>query len=445
MSDFLELTTAIHSRSLTLFVGAGFSRYITDGNAPSWVELLAEATIKIDRKNILIQQLFEFDDEGEITKTVYDPTICAQIIETECRKRGFNLKEIITEIIKEKINESTINQEKLKEVKTFFENYSGINVITTNYDTIFSDYVFPENCRVIIEGNVIPRVFFGNNIYHIHGCITKPESIILTLKDYYNFQNSNNYFSRKFYTLLQETTVAILGYSLGDFNLNTIVNEVNGARKGAIRISNIYFIDRGGVSPMMKAFYKETYGIKVIERLTIDRFFEKIEENYDTASDILDAVENLEKVIKGEMHFEDTFIKISVSFSSILNKASIMGLDLNDERFLNAIISVLQQKWKFTENKSAWEQYSHFADWMVELGCIMKIKGSLIEDSYCKLAKMSFYKCSKDNYLGYSWKAWKIYHLRWHEMKIDNQDMLKELIEKNNWPRFLNIPDLYKF
>ena len=190
MNNFLDLATSLHTKSLTLFVGTGFSKYLTNGKAPSWLELLVESTKAIDKDDKLLKQLFNIDSSGDVKEAIYELTICAQVLEIEYKKNKKDIKVKIAEIIKEKINETTIDNDKLLELQTFFKHHPDINIITTNYDTIFSDYIVPNTSRVIIEGSTIPRINTGQNIYHIHGCVIKPESIILTLNDYYNFQNS---------------------------------------------------------------------------------------------------------------------------------------------------------------------------------------------------------------------------------------------------------------
>jgi len=272
MSDFLDIATALHTNSLTLFVGTGFSKFLTDGKAPSWLELLVECTKEIDKDDRLLNQLFNLDSSGIVKEAKFELTVCAQILEIEFRKAKKDIKDSVARIITESINDKTIDKSSLEEFQEFFSKHPNINIVTTNYDTLFSDYIIPSTSRVIIEGSTIPRLNSGQNIYHIHGCITKPSSIVLTLNDYYNFQNSNNYFSRKFYTLLQETTVAILGYSLGDFNLNTILSEVKNTRTESFRKTDIYYINRSSVSEVISRFYSTTYGISVIENKPINNF-----------------------------------------------------------------------------------------------------------------------------------------------------------------------------
>jgi len=444
MSDYIDISTSLHTNSLTLFVGTGFSKYLTNGKAPNWLELLVEATTAIDKTDRLLNQLFNSDSSGKVTEAKYDLTICAQILENEYVKKRKNIKEQIALIIKAFINEKTIDKSKLAHLQEFFSKHPNINVITTNYDTIFSDYIVPLTSRIIIEGSIIPRINSGQNIYHIHGCINKPESIVLTINDYYNFQNSNNYFSRKFFTLLQESTVAIIGYSLGDFNLNSILNEVKNSKKESFRRTDIYYITKDSVNELIEIFYSRTYAIKVLDYTEIDKFFDNIDEKYDTAEKLIESVEDLIDVIAGTKEYTDDFLKLRVSLTKILVQAASIGIESTNADFISTLFSLLKKKKEFTTERGAWLQYEHLADWLVEIASIIKIKGTKYEDEYCEIAKYSFRKSSRKLWNGYSWHAWTTWHNRWHEMKIENQIMLEDLIKNNHWDSDLEIPEIIK-
>lgn len=87
MSDYLDISTSLYNNSLTLFVGTGFSKFITDGKAPSWVELLSMLTKKIDKDDSLFNKLFNTYDDGSLKETKLDILICAQILELEYIKK----------------------------------------------------------------------------------------------------------------------------------------------------------------------------------------------------------------------------------------------------------------------------------------------------------------------------------------------------------------------
>lgn len=442
MSDYLDISTSLYTNSLTLFVGTGFSKYMTNGKAPNWLELLVDCTRVIDKDDKLINQLFTTDSSGNINIANYDLTICAQILEREYIKKRKNIKEHIAKIIKSKINEKTIDKVKLKHLQTFFSEHPNINIVTTNYDTIFSDFVIPFTSRIVVEGSIIPRINSGQNIYHIHGCTNRPESLILTINDYYNFQNSNNYFSRKFFTLLQETTVAILGYSLGDFNLNSILNEVKNSKNESFRRTDIYYITRDEIAEVIENFYSITYGIKVIQNTTTDEFFDNINMYYDKAKELIDSVKNLENVIAGTHYYIDDFLKLKVSLTNILLQAANIGIESKNKKFIRTLIVLLEKKKEYTRDNGAWSQYEHLADWLIEIASIIVIKGSEFEDKFSEIAIYSLSNSSKKLILGYSWHAWQTWHKRWHEMKYENQIMLEDIIKNNKWNANLEIPGI---
>ncbi|MBA4056282.1 MAG: hypothetical protein C0490_16325, partial [Marivirga sp.] len=101
---------------------------------------------------------------------------------------------------------ATLDQSKalLSEYKHEVELLSGLNVdgiITTNWD-MFLEQLFPEH-RVYIGQD---ELLFSNpqeigEIYKIHGCTTRPSSLVLTKSDYIEFQERNAYLAAKLITL----------------------------------------------------------------------------------------------------------------------------------------------------------------------------------------------------------------------------------------------------
>lgn len=439
MDDFLEIATALHTKSLTIFVGTGFSKYMTNGKAPSWLELLAKATMVIDKNNKLLNQLFHTNAENNVEKSKYDLPICAQILEVEYSRAKKSLKSQISAIIKESINDETIVMDKVEEIRLFFSKHSDINVITTNYDTIFSDYIAPQTSKIIIEGVTIPRINSGHNIYHIHGHVNRPESLVVTLNDYYNFQNNNNYFSRKFFTLLQETTVTILGYSLGDFNLNTILNEAKNSRQDSFRECDIYYIHRNNIDDLISKFYQTTYGIKVIGGCDINVFFEKIEEDYSRAEELTGSIDTLKNAMRGSDEYPKEYLRMYNALYDILHQANIIGVNSTDQSLQKVLIRILKTKIYLTQASGAWNQYAHLADWLIEIASKLIIRDSPIEQDFIDIVKHSLSYASKRQYLGYSWESWEIWNTQWGNMKVDNQKLIKELIDKGTWSSYCEI------
>lgn len=431
MNEYLEIATALVGKSLTFFIGTGFSKHLTDGKAPNWLELLIECTKVIDKDSILINTLFEKDNNGEICKCRYDLTICAQVLELEYLKRDKNLRETVCEIISDRTKFLEVNTDKANRLKEFFIKCPDINIITTNYDTLISEFLLTENTRVFIDGTPIPSVNMGQNIYHIHGSINNPESIILTMNDYFTFQHRQSYLSRKFYTLLQETTTVILGYSLGDFDLNSILNEVQASSNQVLKRSNIYYITRDEYVPeAYKNYYLYTYGIHVIEWCEIDEFFEKLSSKIDEAKAIIDSVQDLKNVLYRKYVFTDEFLKLKGSLYKILLQASSLGIGVNNPKFRKLLIDLLNKKKEFTQQSGAWAQYEHLAEWLIEVGSIINIKNTVLEDDYLELVEYSFRNMSKVQYLGYSWESYNVWRRGWNNIKLENRKAIEKLAKE---------------
>jgi hypothetical protein len=431
MDPYLEISVSLASKAVTFFIGTGFSKYITDGHAPSWIDLLVELTNRIDSKRkIILNKLFNTDESGNITPKI-ELSICAQILELEYRKKGYDIKTTVAKIIREKINDSTVNGSKVELVRNFFKTHPYVNIVTTNYDTILSDYILKGKSKVFVDGSPIPKSNIGQNIFHIHGCTTKPSSMVITINDYFRFQHKDNYLSRKFYTLIQENTVVILGYSLGDFNLNRIFNEAQVNRAVSLRKSDIFLINRDWVDNIYSDFYSFSYGIQVIEKTNINEFLSEIDRKYNEASKLVAETESLTNVMNGSHIYTDDYIKLSTSFNNILLQAYAINIDPENNKLIQVLVDVLKKKKIFTGESGAWGQYPHFAEWLIDLGALVDIQKTGLSGDYLELVGHSFRTMSREQRWGYSWAAYGIWNSRFQELKFKNQELIKKYIQKN--------------
>lgn len=137
---------------------------------------------------------------------------------------------------------------------------SSLNVdgiITTNWDT-FLEQLFPDY-RVYIGQN---ELLFANpqeigEIYKVHGCITKPESLILTSDDYVKFNERNPYLAAKLIAVFVEHPVVFIGYSASDPNISSLLrsislcvgkNNIEKLRKNLIFIQRLQVAEEPGIS-----------------------------------------------------------------------------------------------------------------------------------------------------------------------------------------------------
>ena len=127
---------------------------------------------------------------------------------------------------------STLDQAKAKasEYAEEVELLAGLNVdgvITTNWD-MFLEQIFPDY-RVYIGQK---ELLFSNpqqigEIYKIHGCSSKPQSLVLTDADYKEFNDRNAYLAAKLITLFVEHPIVFLGYSLSDENITSLLRALS--------------------------------------------------------------------------------------------------------------------------------------------------------------------------------------------------------------------------
>jgi hypothetical protein len=100
-------------------------------------------------------------------------------------------------------------------------------VVTTNWDLLIEG-IFPEY-RVFIGQD---ELLFSDpqgvgEVYKIHGCATKPQSLVLTADDYERFNDRNPYLAAKLLSVFVEHPVIFLGYSLADANVKAVLTSIS--------------------------------------------------------------------------------------------------------------------------------------------------------------------------------------------------------------------------
>ncbi len=169
--------------------------------------------------------------------------------------------------ISEKTKGYSNNLENLMEIREL-QGITPKAIITTNYDTLLEDIVFKGKYNRYIgqEGfshelsnsedeNGIPNLEDGNrfsnsenkiDLYKIHGCVTKPDSILITKEDYDNFFQKGKYLYSKIFTLFWEYPVIFIGYSVSDRNIKdilTVMVEIMTEKEKKEFEKNIWVVD----------------------------------------------------------------------------------------------------------------------------------------------------------------------------------------------------------
>ncbi|WP_430247567.1 SIR2 family protein [Providencia sp. PAZ2] len=173
----------------------------------------------------------------------------------------------ITNYLKTLDQSKAIKSEHADEI-TLLANLNVDGVITTNWD-LFIEQLFPEYKTYIGQEELL----FSNpqeigEIYKIHGCATKPDSLILTSSDYQSFNEKNTYLAAKLITLFVEHPIVFIGYSISDENISSLLSAISACigRDNVEQLrKNLIFIQRlsEGEEPNVSDTYLTIDGIQI--------------------------------------------------------------------------------------------------------------------------------------------------------------------------------------
>lgn len=98
-------------------------------------------------------------------------------------------------------------------------------IITTNYDQFLEKEVFNSDYSVFVNQSELFSADSYNiaEIYKIHGSVTDADSIVITKRDYDNFESSRKLIIAKMLTLFAESPLIFMGYSFTDEDVQKII------------------------------------------------------------------------------------------------------------------------------------------------------------------------------------------------------------------------------
>ena len=197
-----EIINAVNKKNFVVFTGAGVSR-LKPIKCLGWDQLA---------KN-LIEKCFP---PGKIRykekKSLLENNDHRMVITIIQKKLGND--KLFWDEMKNALKEN----EKVHGINIYKDIYAlrGINV-TTNADTYIDEYFNPQNVIYKVEG-FDPRNINHANVYHLHGSINDPDSMVFTLSQYFKRYQEHNV-QQFIKTIIQENVVLFIGYGLGEFEL----------------------------------------------------------------------------------------------------------------------------------------------------------------------------------------------------------------------------------
>ena len=223
-----------------LFIGSGFTkRYL---NTENWEALLRKFATEIDgnefkydyyyAKTTSSEQYNKLPEVASMLEKDYALAVFSQDSFAEFRKNHINelrsgispLKIAISDHLKTFLSNPPHSDEIDLLNKMAVRNISGI--ITTNYDQ-FLESIFKEYSVFIGQEELIfSDIFQIGELYKIHGCVSKPDSIVITQQDYEKFQKTSAYLIAKILTIFLEYPIVFMGYSIQDQNILNILESI---------------------------------------------------------------------------------------------------------------------------------------------------------------------------------------------------------------------------
>lgn len=226
-----------------LFIGSGMSiRYL---GLENWNGLLRKFA-QLTTENEYAYEMYEQQAKGLECKEGLLPKV-AELIERDFNVRWFkderfrdnrsqSADEIGRSVSPFKIEISRYMRDQSREHKAEYfaevelfkklEMRSIGGVLTTNYDTFIED-MFPIYTKYIGQEELLFSTLHGiSEIYKIHGCCTKSESIVINEADYADFSEKNAYLAAKILTIFLEHPIIFIGYSITDPNIEGILKSI---------------------------------------------------------------------------------------------------------------------------------------------------------------------------------------------------------------------------
>ncbi|MCU5031541.1 hypothetical protein BK720_01635 [Bacillus thuringiensis serovar brasilensis] len=219
-----------------LFIGTGLSiRYL---NAPSWINLLDRLIHRNSNSNYPIAYYTQNCEDNpqiasllieEYNKYAWDNyknmVFPKKLYEPNNHKSMF-LKYEICRIFERIMENFNLEDHPLSEEIELFKKIQPHAIITTNYDKML-EKIFPEHSvtvgQQVIKSKESLRI---GKILKIHGCMDKPEEIIISTEDYKMFHEKQKYLTAKLLTYFMEHPIIFLGYSLSDSNIKKILLDI---------------------------------------------------------------------------------------------------------------------------------------------------------------------------------------------------------------------------
>lgn len=209
-----DLATKARNGDLVLFLGAGVSQ---GAGLPSWSTLLSVLAAERGRiaspaEQEALERLGELDRAAVIKKRLQ---LKEGDVEADVDAR---LGHAVAQLLRQRGKRHALTHGLLASLPVE-------EVITTNYDDLFerASAAVDRPCTVLPGGEVARGRRW---LLKMHGCVTRPETIVLTREDYLKFQENRTALAGIVQALLLTRHMLFVGFSFADDNFHRIAHAV---------------------------------------------------------------------------------------------------------------------------------------------------------------------------------------------------------------------------
>jgi len=230
----------------TLFIGSGLSLRYLEGY-PNWNELLKRLSVKIGLEDTIfsaliqgvkkennnasngkVNQVVASKLEDKIIQGIANKTINPEKLfsKEELVQINNHNKDIFKVLVAQEFRKMPIKKDVKKELELLKQLAEKTSIIfTTNYDS-FLESIFDKFKVYNNQDKYYFRDNFGyGEIYKLHGCISDPNSFVITDNDYAVYAQSMKLITSKLINTLADFPIIFLGYSLEDENIVEIIHS----------------------------------------------------------------------------------------------------------------------------------------------------------------------------------------------------------------------------
>ncbi|MBM7614170.1 SIR2 family protein [Alkaliphilus hydrothermalis] len=265
-----EINKASRHGKLVFFVGAGLSSL---SGYPRWAELV----------DVFYKRLYGKDREGVLTSDDYlrIPQIFYDVLE-ENKKNKYD--EILREVFDVEKIPNSIHYKILS--------LNPAHIITTNYDDLLEKTCWQRGkyyTKISAEKDVSGATS-SRYLVKVHGDFSRgfnADNVVLKESDYMSYDQNYPLISNLMKTIMATHTIVFIGYGLGDYNINLLLNWVKQLQKDGY---NKPFFIRTDQEPIKEsdAKYFKNKGLRIIDSASLKKSEgDEYLERYNAVMDVL--------------------------------------------------------------------------------------------------------------------------------------------------------------